>query len=554
MMDQGHFEGAAARMDGAALLAKACDVLEAVSAQRDGIGQAELSARLGLPRTTLYRILAGLVARGLLRQDPARRVYSLGFRLLEMAQSVWSTPDLPAAAAPELRHLRDMTGETAYVAALEGREVVSLGKYEGAHERRSAARLGDRKPLHCTSQGKAILAFLPEAEREALLRRLPLRPLTQHTLTDRRRLAAALRIARARGFATDDEEIVLGVRCVGAPILDGEGRVLGAISIAGPAWRMTVERLELLGPEVAAAGRRIGAQLRPEEEAATPAGAALAVPGGAPAFLGLGPRWSAGGGGLLWWADALAAELRCVQSGRSRAVAAWEAPIRALAPAADAAHQPSLLVVDAGGAATRLGQDGGVLAHRLCPALQALGALRAHPDGESWAAMAEGGLSAIGPLQPDGTVRATWRLPGAVTALAWAPDGRALYATTSEAGTVHRLELGRPAPLLMTRMPSGAGRPAGLAVDAEGGLWVALRDGWSVARLGPDGEVDRVLPLPVPRPTDLAFGGADLSTLYVATARDGLGFDTLSAAPLSGRLLATSPGVRGVEEAPCLWL
>ncbi|MDB5369065.1 MAG: transcriptional regulator, IclR family, partial [Roseomonas sp.] len=254
-MDHQDHIGPSARMDGAALLAKACDVLDAVAAQRDGIGQAELAARLGLPRTTLYRILAGLVARGLLRQDPARRVYSLGFRLLEMAQGVWSTPNLPAAAAPELRQLRDMTGETAYVAALEGRDVLSLGKYEGAHERRSAARLGERKPLHCTSQGKAILAFLPEAERDALLKRLPLKPMTPHTLTDRRRLAAALRIVRARGFATDDEEIALGTRCVGAPVLDGEGRVLGAVSIAGPAWRMTVERLELLGPEVAAAGR-----------------------------------------------------------------------------------------------------------------------------------------------------------------------------------------------------------------------------------------------------------------------------------------------------------
>jgi IclR family acetate operon transcriptional repressor len=115
MMDQGHFEGAAARMDGAALLAKACDVLEAVSAQRDGIGQAELSARLGLPRTTLYRILAGLVARGLLRQDPARRVYSLGLRARMSAAPPpgWGTASpciAPARARPSSPSCRRPSG------------------------------------------------------------------------------------------------------------------------------------------------------------------------------------------------------------------------------------------------------------------------------------------------------------------------------------------------------------------------------------------------------------------------------------------------------------
>ena len=109
-----------ARSEGVGLLDKACDVLDAVSAAPGGIGQTELAVRLGLSRTTLYRILAALVDRGLIRQDPIRRVYAVGFRLLEMAQGACSVPDLPAAAAPELRALRDLTGETAYLAVLEG--------------------------------------------------------------------------------------------------------------------------------------------------------------------------------------------------------------------------------------------------------------------------------------------------------------------------------------------------------------------------------------------------------------------------------------------------
>ncbi|MDB5370559.1 MAG: hypothetical protein JWP20_2117, partial [Roseomonas sp.] len=292
-------------------------------------------------------------------------------------------------------------------------------------------------------------------------------------------------------------------------------------------------------------------QLRPAEEPPLPAGAAAAVvPGGAAAFLGLAPRWTPEGGGLLWWADALAAELRCVTGGRIEPVAPWNAALRGLAPAAGA--RPEVLAFDALGAATRIGQDGTQRARRVLPAAPLV--VRTHPGGALWAAMEKDGASMIGPLRPDGTLSPAWRLPGHVRALAWAAGGRALYAATPDTGCIHRLEDGRAAPLLLARMPSGAGRPAGLAVDADGGLWVALHDGWSVARLGHDGEVERVLPLPVPRPTDLGFGGPGLATLYIATARDGLGFDTLAAAPLSGRLLTAMPGVQGLPEAPSDWL
>lgn len=522
------------RPDGAALLAKACDVLDAVAASPGGASQAEVAARTGLPRTTLYRILAVLAARGLLRQDPARRAWALGFRVLEMAHAVGS-PELPAAAAPELRALRDATGETAYVAMLEGTEVVALGKFEGAHEQRSAARLGVRKPLHCTSQGKAILAFLPEAERDALLRGLPLPALTPLTITEPRRLLAALRIIRARGFATDDEEIAPGVRCVGAPVLDARGVVRGAISIAGPAFRMTRARLELLGPEVAAAGRRIGAALRPPPAEAT--GAAEALPGPA-AFRGIGPRRGAAG---LWWADALAPEIRLL--GAEARVAAWEAPVIALLPA----REGGALVLDDAGQAALLAADGAVARRRRLPPLLAA---RAAPDGTPWGAQAlpgEGG-SAIGPLRADG-VQPAWRLPGRVAALAFAADGVA-FAAVPEAGAVFRLEPGRARVWLLARLPAGSGRPAGLAVDAEGAPWLALEGGWAVARLGPEGEVERLLPLPVPAPTDLCFDG---TRLLVATARAGVALDVLAQAPLSGRLLALAPGVAGAPEAAVRW-
>ncbi|MEO6322093.1 MAG: IclR family transcriptional regulator C-terminal domain-containing protein [Polaromonas sp.] len=108
----------------------------------------------------------------------------------------------------------------------------------GGHVRLAA------KPLHCTSQGKAILSALDDATRDALLQGIILKALTPRTITDRRRLQAELKITAARGWSIDDEEIVPGVRCVGAPVVDAAGKVRGAISVAGPAYRMTMERVQ----------------------------------------------------------------------------------------------------------------------------------------------------------------------------------------------------------------------------------------------------------------------------------------------------------------------
>jgi DNA-binding IclR family transcriptional regulator len=124
--------------EGTASLDKALDVLDAIGESAQGLSQAQLAERLGLPRTTMYRMLGTLVARGLVRRDPERRVYCLGFRCFEYARQAYAMPDLVSAASPELRTLRDLTGETSYLAVLDGNEVLSLERCDGAHGHRSA--------------------------------------------------------------------------------------------------------------------------------------------------------------------------------------------------------------------------------------------------------------------------------------------------------------------------------------------------------------------------------------------------------------------------------
>lgn len=533
--------------EGTAALDKALDVLDAVGNASAGLSQTELAQRLGLPRTTLYRLLGTLVARGLVRRDPIRRVYCLGSRCFEYARAAYAMPDLVAAASAELRGLRDMTGETAYLAALDGLEVVALDRCDGAHAQRSHAAVGQRKPLHCTSQGKAILAALPPQRRDALVRDMALTAVTPHTITERRRLVAELRLTAQRGWSIDDEEIVPGVRCCGAPIVDAQGDVRGAVSVAGPAFRLTMERLGLIGPELAEAARRIGAQLSSARPARSE-GEAQVVPGEW-AFDGAYPCWVSPGGrgrARLWWADRLAPALHAALGTPALAadetVAGFEHPIGALLPAPDGSDAVRVLAGDAWhrcDAEGRSAPDSGGLPSR------GLLAACAGAAGRVWVCLADGERWRLCALDADGVAHGRWSLNEPATALAWCPVRRALYIAAAGSGTLYAAHEGAPgqAPPGLRRLatvPKGSGRLSGLAVDAAGGLWTALRGGWGVARFGADGGMDRMVALPVPAPTGVAFGGDDGCTLFVTTARDALDRESLAAAPLSGRLFVVA--------------
>jgi IclR family acetate operon transcriptional repressor len=524
---------------GTGSLEKALDVLDAVGASPQGLSQSDITQRLALPRTTTYRLLATLVARGLLRRDPLRQLYCLGFRCFEMARQAYATPDLVSAAAPELRALRDLTGETAYLASLDGHDVISLDRCDGAHSQRSAASLGQRKPVYCTSQGKAILSAMAPDAREALVRELTLKPLTPLTLTDRRRLLAELKIIAARGWAMDDEEIVLGVRCVGAPVVDAQGEVRGAISVAAPAWRFTRERVALLGPDVAEAARRIGAQLRSAATAVDDA-PVKAIPGPW-AFEGNFPLWDRASG-RLYWSDVLAPSLRVyanangVSSADDAQLAEIDTPVTGLVLQGSdvlVAHEAGVWRVTASGqhAPVTAWPKGRLLA--LCQGA----------DGSLWAAYkTPTGGSAVGQVRGS-SFEPQWQLVEAVQALHWNHGFEALYATVPASGELLVLRTGSSGASSVRRLatiPKGSGRISGLALDDAGGLWTALRDGWSVMRVAPDGSLDRVVGLPVPCPTGVAIGGAGGKSLFITTARQPVALDALANAPLSGRLLVTT--------------
>jgi len=247
---------------GLSTVRNAARLLKVFRSRETDLGVSELSRRLGLGKSTVHRMLTTLVAEGLVEQDPRTGGYRLGIVMFELGQAVRVHMDLHAAVGPVLAELRTQTGESSQVGVLDGHEVVYVDRMESAHSLRLFTDTGRRVPVHCTSSGKVLLAYLPEARRQAVLREAPLDALTPHTITAREQLAAELDRVRRRGWSEAVNEREIGIASIAAPIRDTSGEVVAAISIGVPLARCTVMALRRLAPVIMeaaeAASRRLG--------------------------------------------------------------------------------------------------------------------------------------------------------------------------------------------------------------------------------------------------------------------------------------------------------
>lgn len=216
---------------------KALALLEAFSYEDRRLSLAELSARTGVPRATAFRLLATLEETGFLVKRGSE--YQLGFKCFLLSNIAAADLDLRAIARPFLETLRDSTGETTQMAILQDWRIVYLDR---VLSRQAVAymtsRAGAVLPAYCTGLGKALLAHEPEEAVTSWARRQSFAAYTPTTLTDPDALVADLRTIRERGYAIDDQEREVGVRCVAAPIRDADGRVVAALSAAGPSQRL----------------------------------------------------------------------------------------------------------------------------------------------------------------------------------------------------------------------------------------------------------------------------------------------------------------------------
>lgn len=234
------------------------------------LGIGEMARQLGVHRSTASRLAATLASCGYLARTPDPGRYRLGPRLLNLGQLAVPEADLRVIAAEELGKLVERVGETAHVGVLDQREVTSILVLDGWQPLRLHGQVGKRSPAHCSSLGKALLSCLTPAQLAEIYAGGRLETCTPHSIRTLNALRADLAATRERRYSLDDEELEMGLRCVGAPVLDSAGNPVAAVSVSGPLSRMQGEVLRQLAEEVPAVAARISERLAAARRALAP--------------------------------------------------------------------------------------------------------------------------------------------------------------------------------------------------------------------------------------------------------------------------------------------
>lgn len=237
-------------------LERAFGILETMADAGGTLGLTALATRADLPLPTIHRFVRTLVDLGYLRQEPSRQ-YALGPRLIWLGES--AARMLGTWARPYLSDLVDSLGESANLAMLDGEQIVYVGQVQSQQSMRMFTEVGRRASPHCTAVGKALLAVIDPADVQALLRRTGMHAHTEHTLTDPQALAAQLEQVLQQGYAMDEGEQELGVRCVAVAVPRAPTPI--GLSISGPATRMTDDLVARAVPLLTDAARRLSDDL-----------------------------------------------------------------------------------------------------------------------------------------------------------------------------------------------------------------------------------------------------------------------------------------------------
>lgn len=546
---------------GTAALAKGLTLLDIIADVEEPLRFADLMKASGLPKPTFSRILRTLIAFRLVRHDLASSTYTLGHRFIELSHRVWDTFDLASAALPELERLSAELGETVALCRLDGEQALYL-------EERSGDGLGvrvdqgRRVPLHCTAAGKALLAAMEPLALRALTAKLVLEKHTDTTITDLPQLMAEVTLTRARGYAVSFEEHLTGVNSVAAALPGRDGAPLGAIVVLAPSSRLDKEYIHPVGRELMAAARRItgsagtvaissGPRPRSQFRSSGKVDVSCALPWGAQ--LGESPVW-VGSEKRLYWVDILEPAVHRFDPATGRnETRQTRKLVSAILPAEDG----QLFVASQDGI-ERFDFASGHFEPYVNPEVDLsenrLNDAKVDRHGAIWV-----GSMCLDASRPGGSLYriidhdSFQRMESGITVsngMGWSPDGSIYYFVDTVPGVILAYSVDEQGSIhdrsVFGQVPEASGRPDGLTVDAEGGIWCAIWDGWRVDRYSPDGTLDFSIEVPVPRPTSVAFGGEDLSTLFITSARTRLPASALAEAPLSGGIFACRTGHKGI--------
>src|ERR1700682_865003 len=240
---------------------RALNILEAAAQRREGLTNAEISRKLGIPKSSASYILRTLEKRSYLRREAETGRYRLGLEILSLGGDALTDLDIALLALPFMRSLVEKIRMTSHLAVLDQGEAVYIEKVEAPGFFKVNTWVGRRMYLHSTSVGKALLAWLPKQEVEGIVRQQGMKKRTPKTITTVSRLLADLDLVREQGYALDDEENSLGARCLGAPIFDATGNVTAALGVSGTLTQVDEENLPKIVEVLKETARRISRQL-----------------------------------------------------------------------------------------------------------------------------------------------------------------------------------------------------------------------------------------------------------------------------------------------------
>ena len=213
-------------------LDKSITILTCLAESQNQLALKELTKITGLKTTTCFRLIKAMETMGLVERDPGSKKYRLGFKVISLGVSALNRLDLRQIALPFMTKLREETGETTNLSILDGTEIIFIERIQSEHLFNVNLSVGSRLPVYCTSQGKAILAFLPEDEAEELMEKINFEKRTDKTLVTARSLKKELKAVRNNGFAINYEELEKGLCAIAAPIFNHNAYPIAAVNVS----------------------------------------------------------------------------------------------------------------------------------------------------------------------------------------------------------------------------------------------------------------------------------------------------------------------------------
>jgi IclR family KDG regulon transcriptional repressor len=240
---------------------RAFDILEALAVEKDGLGVTEIGNRVGLHKSTVYRLLTAMAEKGYIEKNEETGMYRLGFKFVELCSLYLNNVELKTEAQPYLRRLVALSTQPVHLATLVDGEVVYIDKVEGYNSIRMYSAIGRRVPVHCSAVGKALLSGKNEIEIRQMLDNKELNAFTPNTIIDLEKLLQEIKEVKFKGWAEDDEEHELGIRCIAAPIYDYRKQVIAAVSTSGNKNIISREKTQEIVHYVTSAARDISRRM-----------------------------------------------------------------------------------------------------------------------------------------------------------------------------------------------------------------------------------------------------------------------------------------------------